>query len=115
MHCVLLALPLLIDMRGSGDLTSVLRSESAAGRSLSPGRLCTEGCGASWLPGANGGRKTSVPAAPLILCPVCSYLVPSKEKVDISPLLSEVKALVGELSLLVGYAQKAVEFPGSLV
>ena len=38
--CVLLAGPL---QRGGADLTSMLRSESAAGRSLSPGGLCTEG------------------------------------------------------------------------
>ena len=44
--------------------SSELRSESTAGRSLSPGRLCTEGCGVSRLPGANSSRKT--PKATLI-------------------------------------------------
>ena len=53
--------------------SSKLRSESTAGRSLTPGGLCTEGCGVSWLPVANGSRKTSVPAAPLILCPVSLF------------------------------------------
>ena len=53
MPCVLLAVPLL---REGGDLTSELKSESAAGRSLSPGWLCTKGCGVFWIPGANGGR-----------------------------------------------------------
>ena len=52
--------------REGEDLTSELRSESAARRSLFPGRLCTEGCRVSQLPGANGSRKTSVPAASLI-------------------------------------------------
>ena len=55
MPCVLLAISLQIE---GGDLTSALRSESAAGRSLSPVGLCTEGYGVSWLPGVNGGGKT---------------------------------------------------------
>ena len=50
MPCVLLAVSL---QREGGDLTSMLRSESAAGRSLSPGGMCTKGCEAAWLPGAN--------------------------------------------------------------
>ena len=39
---------------------------------------------------------------------------PSREKVEISPLHSEVKVLLGDQSLLVGYAQKVVSrLPGA--
>ena len=42
-----------------------LKSESTARRSLSPARLCTEDCGVSWLPSANGGERED-------FCPSCS-------------------------------------------
>ena len=42
------------------------------GDQLSSSRVCAQGCGATWLPGANGGWKTPVPAAPLILGPMHS-------------------------------------------
>ena len=45
----------------------------------------------------------------------CVLLAVHLEKVEISPLSSEVKVLLGYHSFLEGYAQKAVEFPGSLV
>ena len=40
---------------------------------------------------------------------------PSREKVETSPLCSEVKLLLRDHTLLVGFAQKAVDVPGSLV
>ena len=54
MSCVLLAVPLQVE---GGELTFTLRSESTAGKSLSPGRLCTEGYGVTQLPDAYGDLK----------------------------------------------------------
>ena len=54
MPCEFLAIPL---QRKGKNLTSMLQSDSTAGRSLFPGWPCTEGSGAAWLPGANGNQK----------------------------------------------------------
>ena len=59
--------------------------------------------------------RTSVPAAPLILGPVCSKLILlRREGGDLTSALKS-ESLLGDHSLLAGYAQKAVESLGSLV
>ena len=87
------------------------------GYQLSSGRICAWKAvePATWLLGANGSLKTSVLAASLIICLVRSQLLPSIEKVEISPPCSEMKALLEDHSLLVGCAQKIVELPVSPV
>lgn len=69
--------------RKNGDLSSEPGSQSTPYKPTLPWQdPCTEGCGSAPAPlGSDGGQKDPISAAPLLLSPVCFWLVPPQREI----------------------------------